>query len=749
MSASESIYTLLPRIAATLQRPGDFFARGAAELPVVRISVAGLGVLGLPIPPVQLKELTKRATPAPYGRGPDTIVDRNVRRCGQIQASDVQVEDARWRRTLAEIVREASLGLGVEGEVSAELYKLLVYKTGDFFTEHRDTEKEPGMFATLVLVLPSEHAGGELVVRHDGREAVVDLARDDVGVVSWAAFYADCQHELRPLRSGHRVALVYNLVRPQGRLSNVPDQRHEVSLVATALRVWAADPDGLLKLVFPLTHHYSLAEMAFDALKNEDAAVANVFRLAASEADCVLRLAMVSIEESGSAEPIWDGGYSRYGGRDHVEHDAEEYEVVEVFDRIQTLDGWRRTDDTVELLGPIPFEDDELSPPSSLDDEDPDEDHFLEASGNEGCSFERVYRRAALVLWPAARELEVLDQAGPEAGVAVVERFLEEPTDAKRAAEMAELVVAGWPAHSRDAVGASTLRARLLQSLVKLESARPLRAFLRDVVTAGAFDDDESAAIVLALSRFEHGEAGDFLLRLVESSGQRRFGAVARLLLLAASERAGDPYVRAVTALVESMASNTESSAFSHDPNRVIELNTLGLVNLVGAVGAVQSSAAAANLVHHTLAFPSRWRIDAVVVPAAIALQRTGNSAYLTAADGLRAAAIGHLRKRLALPLAPPTNAVRSAENLTCRCEDCTSFKAFLRHPVTMTWSLKAAKLQRAHLASKILSANCDVDTYTQMTGSPHTLVCTKNQASYEARLVERRNDAAALERLV
>ena len=42
----------------------------------------------------------------------------------------------------------------------------------------------------------------------------------------------------------------------------------------------------------------------------------------------------------------------------------------------------------------------------------PDEQHFHEATGNEGASFERTYRRAGLVLWPRARRLAVLNHAG-------------------------------------------------------------------------------------------------------------------------------------------------------------------------------------------------------------------------------------------------------------------------------------------------------------------------------------------------
>jgi hypothetical protein len=55
--------------------------------------------------------------------------------------------------------RRHSLGLGASERVAAEFHELLVYDTGSFFVDHRDTEKASGMFATMVLVLPSTCSG--------------------------------------------------------------------------------------------------------------------------------------------------------------------------------------------------------------------------------------------------------------------------------------------------------------------------------------------------------------------------------------------------------------------------------------------------------------------------------------------------------------------------------------------------------------------------------------------------------------
>jgi hypothetical protein len=55
---------------------------------------------------------------------------------------------------------------GVAENISAQLYKLLLYEKGAFFKPHKDSEKTPGMFGTLVICLSSAHEGGDIVLTH-------------------------------------------------------------------------------------------------------------------------------------------------------------------------------------------------------------------------------------------------------------------------------------------------------------------------------------------------------------------------------------------------------------------------------------------------------------------------------------------------------------------------------------------------------------------------------------------------------
>lgn len=74
-----------------------------------------------------------------------------------------------WQGYVNTITKRACYELGVSGDaVTAELYKMLLYEKGAMFKPHTDSEKTPGMFATLVISLPSHHSGGGVVLSHEG-----------------------------------------------------------------------------------------------------------------------------------------------------------------------------------------------------------------------------------------------------------------------------------------------------------------------------------------------------------------------------------------------------------------------------------------------------------------------------------------------------------------------------------------------------------------------------------------------------
>lgn len=744
MTPSETMLTdAVPDLLAKLDRAGDYYGHGVEPLPVVRLDVSGIGTLGLPVPRVQAEALYAAAEEAPYGRGPQTLLDRDVRRCRQLDASAVRATDARWSDVLQRVVAAAARALGVDGEVRAELYKLLVYAAGDFFVEHRDTEKAPGMFATLVVALPSPHEGGALVIRHEGREARVDLSGDDLGVARWAAFYADCSHALEPVREGYRVALVYNLTRAAQSLPRAPDASHVVRPLTSLLRAWDDTNDAPTKLVLPLAHQYTLAELSFAALKNGDAAAAQALLRAGEAAGCVVRLALLSITESGAAEPAWDG-YSRRDRYRHAdnEDEAPAYEVVSVEERRATLGEWRSPDGAAEAYGTLSVvEEEELAPRDALEDATPDTDHLAEAMGNGGASYERAYRHAALVVWPRAHEHAMIAEGGPSAGVAALERYAR--ADVPRAKEFARAFVEAWEPPTRGEGHDAPLTTQALAALRALGDDGLVAAFLSRAGKVGALDEGERDAVADAVAAFPADAAARCAGSLAGEATARRFEAGAALLRRVADARLDDAMRAPITALAEATVGWRDGGRWDR-PTAQERVN--GVVHLLRAAWRAGGSALVLALTSGAMSDRAAFPVDAILVPVVLVLRKEEGAPTRDGLQPILDDIAAHLRARTALPLAPPKDAAREVDGLNCRCADCKEFIEFLLSEKSLRWRFKAAQARRSHIESVAASAGVDVRMFTERGSNPLTLVCDKTAARYEARVRQRADDVAALQ---
>ena len=762
----------LATLLSTVRTPGDFCTAGTRAMPLPGLVVEGVGPVALPLLQVQADQLIAIAERAPYGRGEETLIDTDVRRTWQIAPERVRIDGRHWAEGLAAIVEQVRTGLGVTGTVVAELYKLLVYDRGSFFVSHRDTEKAPGMFATLVIALPSHHAGGELLVRHQGRELRLGLQCPDPGDAAFAAFYADCTHEVLPVTAGCRLVLVYNLLRKgAGKLPRPPSYQAETAGVAGQLRQWsdgkrvAGDAAGAAaelvpgdspdKLVYPLEHAYTPAELSFQALKGADAAVAAVLVDAAAQAGCDLHVALMTVEESGSAEQT---GYSQSHrwGRDGG--DDEDFEIGEVFDRSLILSHWALPDGRAAGLGPIPFADTEISPADALQDMEPDEQYFQEATGNEGASFDRTYRRAALVLWPQHARLAVLNQAGLAATLPWLDLLAgqwQEEGGQKGSAlwcEVHELVghmLKTWPKREGhfQAVDDSAA-SQMLTLLARLEDVEHIETLVTQVIATGVHGKGENAALVSALGLLPAQRAGELLAQVVQANAAQGLGACAHLLRQAVlAGFAADCLRAAASALVEAMPGAPARPAPAENYLlRPQAMDAQAIADLMAALCAIDTGLAD-NAAAHLLAWPQTYGQDALLAPALRLCADQPEVFKAAPVQRLCAACRAHLEARIALALAPPGD-WRRASALPCHCQHCDGLARFLDSPDQRIWRFKAAEAARKHVLLSIRGTGSDVDSVTDKTGSPHALVCTKNQASYERRVVQRRQDLADLARL-
>jgi predicted 2-oxoglutarate/Fe(II)-dependent dioxygenase YbiX len=274
--------------------------------------VDGVGMVSLPVIASQATALIGLSEQAPFGRGEDTVTDTSVRNCWQIDASRFALRNPKWTANLAKATKKMAHTLGLaDCEIDFEPYKLLIYEAGSFFVRHRDTEKMPSMFATLVINLPSEHQGGTLVVSHGNESRSISFADNDGFSCDFAAFYADCYHEVKSLISGYRVCLVYNLgLKHRQKQPLFGDQINQAGVVAKQFGHWLDDKTPSPVLTYLLEHSYSETNFALDNLKGDDYCQAQMLMDVAAQYDCDAFLCLATYHRLSYGDVGYDNRYS-------------------------------------------------------------------------------------------------------------------------------------------------------------------------------------------------------------------------------------------------------------------------------------------------------------------------------------------------------------------------------------------------------------------------------------------------------
>jgi hypothetical protein len=200
----------ISRELARIGTSGSFASRRTATAGDLILEVQDLGRIWLPVTASTARTLCKVAKPARHGFKDETRLDRRVRDTWEVPKSRISIDEPRWKRTLLpqlDRIRR-DLGLPEKCRLKAELHNMLVYAPGQFFVPHQDSEKADDMIGTLVVSLPSQFSGGAMVLEHHDEKMHIGGSNSRL---TFVAFHADCRHEVRPVREGHRIVLTYNL----------------------------------------------------------------------------------------------------------------------------------------------------------------------------------------------------------------------------------------------------------------------------------------------------------------------------------------------------------------------------------------------------------------------------------------------------------------------------------------------------------------------------------------------------------
>lgn len=771
-------------VLATVRRSGDFFVRGALETPMPRVEIDGVGVISFPIPDSQIQVIIKHAKRAPYGRGGETILDTSVRNTWQLTPANVRIGGKSWGRSFQQILSTVADGLGCTGmDISAEFYKLLIYEEGGFFLPHRDTEKTDGMFGTLTIVVPSIHCGGELVIRHAGREVTLDLTNAETSELTFAAFYADCEHAIKPITQGSRVCLTYNLLQRRTGKKNKPVTAplydSEADRAGTILKQTFKKSDAPAKLAWLLEHRYSPAGLSFSGLKGGDAALAKVVRHAARRAECALHLGIVHIEESGAAEPCFEMDYGRgrgwyYHGDSTVENSEtgnDEFEVIEVCDRSRHIDQWIDTNDHAADFGSLPIGDGEILPTGALDGEAPDQQRLTEATGNEGASFERSYHRAALVIWPQDRFVDVLLQAGPAAALPYLKdrvqaaKSLSVPAaDRQTVHFVAERIIAVWEATANDAYRRRAKESDpsdMIALLGQMAAGPLLERFIAGVVTR-EYSGSENQATAASVRWLDPIQAGQLLSRLAIENMPFFPAECVNLLLRLTRESGLEPAADWIEALrkigaaivgaLPDLKQRTPDRPDRHwwRTQKAKPIDGPMVADLLETLAALKASSLRHSACKSIAANPQMFDPATLIVQALQLLRERNSDARLSDKEfqGLWCHSAEFLLARSEQPPEAPKD-WRQDVKIVCRCADCRELKAFASDPATQSHRFRVRKERRNHLHQQIDDHRLDMTHATLRTGSPQTLVCSKTRGTYVRQCRQYNEDLASMAALL
>ncbi|KAJ3889322.1 hypothetical protein GG344DRAFT_78922 [Lentinula edodes] len=422
---------------------GDFDFKGSyaysslfTDAPNPVLDIIGVGPIGLPLSPRDAQLIITSATQAPFGHGTETKVDTSVRHTWEIEPARVSFGNAAWQTWMEEtVVRGVATALGVPFSTTppkCELYKLLLYEQDSHFLPHQDTVKAQNMFATIIIVLPSPYTGGQVHVSHSSSQQVFSFDSNSLLSTAVMAWYTDVQHEVKPITSGYRLALSYNLVHvtPGVPPPILPDMHSSIISLRRVLKKWRTykypdiEPNIMCHI---LSHKYSPAGLStgFKALKGKDSYLVAQLMPLAAEQEFFVGLANLTYHQTGTADG--DGGYGnyykrrrgygrygygRYGYYGDSDCDDEDDEEVPGIDEV--IDTTLTVDNLFDMAGNKPAGSKKISldlenlvQEDAFEDVDPDEDHYEGYMGNYSGEVEQC-KRTVLIIMPEESARNIL-----------------------------------------------------------------------------------------------------------------------------------------------------------------------------------------------------------------------------------------------------------------------------------------------------------------------------------------------------
>ena len=570
------------------------------------------------------------------------------------------------------------------------------------------------MFGTLVIQLPSNYSGGQLIVYHHSKSMEFDFSGlAGCNNFHYAAFYADCQHEIKPVTKGHRVCLVYNLLSQSENCTSPSDNDQIISEIISSMQQWNGDDPPMM--TYLLEHQYCESSLSFQSLKNIDRAVADVLREARSKFQFDLYLAQVDLHQNWSASL----GYGYYG---------DDYEAEELIEEIITACDLKSPNG--KIIARIDLNKEFLVPKGYFEEVDPDDEDFQEATGNAGATLDKQYSCAALLLWPSQNRTLNL---GVSNVISLLEKDL--PHQDQKSSEIVAKELVRLLASGRRRAACSTNEyVSFLQSLQQLDNVLLISEFLDILVSSVSLHKSliESPSFTDQLISL----GSTFGWNIVRPSLKTIFDKLSSdgvvnyskfLLKLSHQSSEAQTLVYNFASAVVNVLAN-ESNTKSYSPR-----DTGFVKHLFKCLMTLDCRDQLLSFVQVLCTKPNRYPVMDVLAPfcekqyKSLKEERKDNEAL----DQLLSYCLSSLQASpTRLPPCPTDWSLPVP--FSCSCKDCVELIRFLKHPTETQHRFRMNMGRRGHLENQLNRNECSVSHVTECVGSPHTLVVTKTRAVYD-----------------
>ncbi|KAK7747068.1 hypothetical protein SLS62_009224 [Diatrype stigma] len=223
--------------------------------------------------------------PVAFGSVVETQGDEATGVMRGLDASQFQIDNPAWESYLDSTLRYATKKLGMPPSVRAEPSKLLFFKKGCSWKFDADREETPGVIGTMLVCLPLEHSGGGVCFSREPDDTYAfDMSEHSRSSLTSITYRSGLAKEFRPLTSGHRLVLVYDITLTVSSVFPASTRHTWLDRLQSLVMRWQDQFPRTRNLAYLLKGRYDTSELTFSKLKDGDESVVDSLRAMCSRA---------------------------------------------------------------------------------------------------------------------------------------------------------------------------------------------------------------------------------------------------------------------------------------------------------------------------------------------------------------------------------------------------------------------------------------------------------------------------------